>query len=72
MGDPELHTVFALLIPNASDDVIGIVRTGARGLRHKAITGPNLVAAVELVYAGDAYFSPRLAGMVLDAFRRWR
>ena len=59
----------ALSISDASDDVIGIVRAGARGHVTKAITGPDLVAAVQRVHAGDAYFSPRLAGMVLDAFR---
>lgn len=65
---PEVRFL-ALSISDASDDVIGIVRAGARGYVTKAITGPDLVAAVERVHAGDAYFSPRLAGMVLDAFR---
>jgi len=59
----------ALSISDASDDVIGIVRAGAQGYVTKVITGPDLVEAVEQVHAGDAYFSPRLAGMVLDAFR---
>jgi DNA-binding NarL/FixJ family response regulator len=65
---PEVRFL-ALSISDASDDVIGIVRAGARGYVTKAITGPDLVAAVERVHAGDVYFSPRLAGMVLDAFR---
>jgi DNA-binding NarL/FixJ family response regulator len=65
---PEVRFL-ALSISDASDDVIGVVRAGARGYVTKAIAGPDLVAAVERVHAGDAYFSPRLAGMVLDAFR---
>lgn len=65
---PEVRFL-ALSISDASDDVIGIVRAGARGYVTKAITGPDLVAAVERIHAGDVYFSPRLAGMVLDAFR---
>jgi DNA-binding NarL/FixJ family response regulator len=65
---PEVRFL-ALSISDASDHVIGIVRAGARGYVTKAITGPDLVAAVERVHAGDVYFSPRLAGMVLDAFR---
>lgn len=59
----------ALSISDATADVIGIVRAGARGYVTKAITGPELVAAVERIHSGDAYFSPSLAGMVLDAFR---
>jgi DNA-binding NarL/FixJ family response regulator len=49
--------------------VIGVIRGGARGYVVKAISGPELCAAIQRVHAGDAYFSPRLAGFVLDAFR---
>jgi DNA-binding NarL/FixJ family response regulator len=59
----------AISVSDATSDVIGIVRAGARGYVTKAIGGPELVAAIERVHAGDAYFSPSLAGMVLDAFR---
>jgi len=46
-----------------------VIRAGARGYVTKAILGPDLVQAIRQVHAGDAYFSPRLAGLVLDAFR---
>ncbi len=59
----------ALSVSDAAPDVIGIVRGGARGYVTKAISGPELCEAIQRVHAGDAYFSPRLAGMVLDAFR---
>jgi DNA-binding NarL/FixJ family response regulator len=49
--------------------VIGVIRGGARGYVVKAISGPELCQAIARVHAGDAYFSPRLAGFVLDAFR---
>jgi DNA-binding NarL/FixJ family response regulator len=58
----------ALSVSDAADDVIGVVRGGARGYVTKAISGDELVDAVERVAAGDAVFSPRLAGFVLDAF----
>jgi DNA-binding NarL/FixJ family response regulator len=48
--------------------VIGVVRGGARGYVVKAISGPELCEAIARVHAGDAYFSPRLAGFILDAF----
>ena len=48
--------------------MIGTIRAGARGYVTKTITGPELVAAIERVAPGDAVFSPRLAGFVLDAF----
>jgi DNA-binding NarL/FixJ family response regulator len=48
--------------------VIDVIRAGARGYVTKAIAGDDLVAAIERVAAGDAVFSPRLAGFVLDAF----
>jgi DNA-binding NarL/FixJ family response regulator len=59
----------ALSVSDAAEDVIGIIRGGARGYVTKSITGAELCAAIEQVHAGDAYFSPRLAGFVLDAFR---
>ncbi len=65
----ELSTRFlALSVSDAAEDVIGTIRAGARGYVTKTITGPELVAAIERVASGDAVFSPRLAGFVLDAF----
>jgi len=58
----------ALSVSDAADDVIGTIRGGARGYVTKTITGPELSAAIERVAGGDAVFSPRLAGFVLDAF----
>jgi DNA-binding NarL/FixJ family response regulator len=58
----------ALSVSDDPGDVIGVVRGGARGYVVKAISGPELCQAIARVHAGDAYFSPRLAGFVLDAF----
>ncbi len=58
----------ALSVSDAAEDVIGIIRGGARGYVTKSISGPELVDAVRRVSEGDAVFSPRLAGFVLDAF----
>ncbi len=58
----------ALSVSDAAEDVIGTIRGGARGYVTKTITGPELVAAIQRVSEGDAVFSPRLAGFVLDAF----
>jgi DNA-binding NarL/FixJ family response regulator len=58
----------AVSVSDAADDVIGTVRAGARGYVTKTITGSDLAAAVRRVADGDAVFSPRLAGFVLDAF----
>ncbi|MDQ1464619.1 MAG: hypothetical protein QOC73_1560 [Actinomycetota bacterium] len=58
----------AVSVSDAADDVIGTVRAGARGYVTKTITGADLAAAVIRVADGDAVFSPRLAGFVLDAF----
>jgi DNA-binding NarL/FixJ family response regulator len=58
----------ALSVSDAAEDVIATIRAGARGYVTKTITGPELVAAIERVATGDAVFSPRLAGFVLDAF----
>jgi DNA-binding NarL/FixJ family response regulator len=58
----------ALSVSDAAEDVIGVVRAGARGYVTKAIDGPTLSDAVRRVAGGDAVFGPRLAGFVLDAF----
>jgi DNA-binding NarL/FixJ family response regulator len=58
----------ALSASDAPEDVIAVVRAGARGYVTKTISGADLVAAIWRVAAGDAVFSPRLAGFVLDAF----
>ena len=62
-------TVFlALSVSDAAEDVIEVIRAGARGYITKATDGAELVDAVNRVASGDAVFSPRLAGFVLDAF----
>lgn len=58
----------AVSVSDAAEDVIGVIRAGARGYVTKSISGPELVEAVGRVAEGDAVFSPRLAGFVLDAF----
>ena len=58
----------ALSVSDAAEDVIGTIRAGARGYVTKSITGDDLVSAIARVADGDAVFSPRLAGFVLDAF----
>jgi DNA-binding NarL/FixJ family response regulator len=58
----------ALSVSDAAEDVIGTIRSGARGYVTKTITGPELIDAIRRVADGDAVFSPRLAGFVLDAF----
>ena len=58
----------ALSVSDAADDVIAIIRAGARGYVTKTISGPELADAIRRVHDGDAVFSPRLAGFVLDAF----
>jgi RNA polymerase sigma factor (sigma-70 family) len=58
----------ALSVSDAAEDVIGTIRGGARGYVTKTISGPELADAVRRVADGDAVFSPRLAGFVLDAF----
>ena len=58
----------ALSVSDDPDDVIAVVRAGARGYVTKSISGPDLADAVRRVHGGDAVFSPRLAGFVLDAF----
>jgi len=59
----------ALSVSDAAEDVIAIIRAGARGYVTKTISGEELAAAIERVASGDAVFSPRLAGFVLDAYR---
>ena len=58
----------ALSVSDAAEDVIAVIRAGARGYVTKNIATDDLVDAIERVNAGDAVFSPRLAGFVLDAF----
>ena len=58
----------ALSVSDAAEDVIGIIRVGARGYVTKSISAEELAAAVRRVHDGDSVFSPRLAGFVLDAF----
>jgi DNA-binding NarL/FixJ family response regulator len=64
---PEVRFL-ALSVSDASEDVISVIRAGARGYVTKSISGPDLLDAIYRVAAGDAVFSPRLAGFVLDAF----
>jgi DNA-binding NarL/FixJ family response regulator len=67
---PELPDTrfLARSVSDAADDVIGVVRGGARGYVTKSVDGPELLEAIHRVAAGEAVFSPRLAGFVLDAF----
>jgi DNA-binding NarL/FixJ family response regulator len=58
----------ALSASDAADDVVSVVRAGARGYITKTATTDEVAAAVRTVAAGEAVFSPRLAGFVLDAF----
>lgn len=58
----------ALSASDAADDVIGTIRAGARGYLTKTVSSDDLVDAITRVADGDAVFSPRLAGFVLDAF----
>jgi len=68
-GLPDTSARFlALSVSDAADDVIAVIRAGARGYVTKAISGAELLDAIERVAASDAVFSPRLAGFVLDAF----
>jgi DNA-binding NarL/FixJ family response regulator len=59
----------ALSVSDAAEDVIAVIRAGASGYVTKTISADELAAAVGRVAEGDAVFSPRLAGFVLDAFR---
>ncbi len=64
---PEVRFL-ALSVSDAPEDVIAVIRAGARGYVTKTISGEELLRAVYTVAAGDVVFSPRLAGFVLDAF----
>jgi len=68
LGGTGAPKVLALSVSDAADDVVATVRAGARGYVTKSISGPDLSDAVRRVASGDAVFSPRLAGFVLDAF----
>jgi len=65
-GDPPRF--LALSVSDAAEDVIAVIRAGARGYVTKSISGEELADAVRRVHEGDAVFSPKLAGFVLDAF----
>jgi len=65
-GDPPRF--LALSVSDAAEDVIGLIRAGARGYVTKTISPDELADAIRRVAEGDAVFSPRLAGFVLDAF----
>lgn len=58
----------ALSVSDAADDVVAVIRAGARGYVTKSVTANELAEAISRVAGGDAAFSPRLAGFVLDAF----
>ena len=66
--DPTPPRFLALSVSDSAEDVIAVVRAGARGYVTKTIDATDLVDAIERVHDGDAVFSPRLAGFVLDAF----
>lgn len=58
----------ALSVSDDPEDVVSVIRAGARGYVTKTISGPDLIDAINRVHQGDAVFSPQLAGFVLDAF----
>lgn len=58
----------ALSVSDAAEDVVGVIRAGARGYITKGASGGDVSRAVRTVASGDAVFSPRLAGFVIDAF----
>ena len=66
-NDPEMKFL-ALSVSDAPEDVIAMIRTGARGYVTKSIAPAELIDAINRIAAGDAVFSPKLAGFVLDAF----
>jgi DNA-binding NarL/FixJ family response regulator len=67
-GEQPTIRFLALSVSDAAEDVIAVIRAGARGYVTKTISGVQLADAVRRVAGGDAVFSPRLAGFVLDAF----
>ncbi len=68
LAAPQGAKFLALSVSDAAEDVIGLIRGGARGYVTKSITGAELTDAIHRVAEDDAVFSPRLAGFVLDAF----
>jgi DNA-binding NarL/FixJ family response regulator len=67
-GDAPAPCFLALSVSDAAEDVIAVIRAGARGYVTKTISAEELADAIRRVSEGDAVFSPRLAGFVLDAF----
>ncbi|MGO4298971.1 LuxR C-terminal-related transcriptional regulator [Leifsonia sp. RAF41] len=67
-GEASATRFLALSVSDAADDVVGVIRAGARGYLTKGSSGRQVSDAVLAVAGGDAVFSPRLAGFVLDAF----
>jgi DNA-binding NarL/FixJ family response regulator len=67
-AEPVEAVFLALSVSDAAEDVIAVIRAGARGYVTKTISGNDLVDAIRRVRGGDPVFSPRLAGFVLDAF----
>ncbi|WP_026820497.1 LuxR C-terminal-related transcriptional regulator [Arthrobacter castelli] len=67
-GGLESTRFLALSVSDAAEDVVSVIRAGARGYVTKTISGAEISDAVGRVADGDAVFSPRLAGFVLDAF----
>ena len=67
--DEQPVRALALSVSDAEEDVLAVIRAGARGYVTKSITAAELVSSLRRVAEGDAVFSPRLAGFVLDAFR---
>jgi DNA-binding NarL/FixJ family response regulator len=68
LAGPHPVRFLALSVSDAAEDVIAVIRAGARGYVTKSISGEDLAEAIDRVADGDAVFSPRLAGFVLDAF----
>lgn len=67
-GSTPTTRFLALSVSDAADDVVSVIRAGARGYLTKTSSGAEVTAAALRVQGGDAVFSPRLAGFVLDAF----
>ncbi len=67
-GNAPAPRFLALSVSDDPEDVVAIIRAGARGYVTKTISGPDLIDAIGRIHQGDAVFSPQLAGFVLDAF----
>jgi DNA-binding NarL/FixJ family response regulator len=67
-GSAKPPAVLALSVSDAAEDVVPMIRAGALGYVTKTIDAAELIAAIQRVAAGDAYFSPRLAAFVLQEF----